>query len=513
MAIIRSAGAPARKRVVVVGAGIAGLTAGYDLKNAGCQVTVLEAKDIPGGRMAEKMEGAFMKYTGATGLFRFYKDMWDVIAELGLGERLMPYPKMGSGIANNTTETYELDFNQTFGMLKHPALSLHSRLRLALLIPDFLRARRTVDPCLIHTAVDFDDESMAEYLTRKVGADFLENVVAVVYRNLWAWNVEQASKAYFLMIYPHVRNQPSYTFATGFGTLTRALAEQLDVRFNTRVRSIELGDDCEGRSVICEGPQGREKLSADIVVCALPGNAVGGVVADQTPWEKSFFADVPYAQYAMVAYVLKSKPATEFDIRTFHTRRHKTPISFIKTFPGSERPGDPPRLWLRARTGSSAALSRQGRLQPRPGRAPLGQADLSVARAGSERSARDARELHHRQLPDRPGAQGEELPVGSGSRPEEHLLCRRLSRERDHRRRAGDRPADRAQDRRALGVVTRLRLRKSGRVPTKLGVRSFPKSRHLHAASPCPLRATNRTRVLIADSSNAELRWRSTVER
>lgn len=122
------------------------------------------------------------------------------------------------------------------------------------------------------------------------------------------------------MIYPHVRNRPSYTFTTGFGTLTRGLAEQLDVRLNTRVLSIELGDDCEGRNVICEGPQGRQRLSADIVVCALPGSAVAGVVADQTPWEKSFFADVPYAQYAMVAYVLKNKPAMEFDIRTFHTR-------------------------------------------------------------------------------------------------------------------------------------------------------------------------------------------------
>jgi protoporphyrinogen/coproporphyrinogen III oxidase len=335
-----------RKRVVVVGAGIAGLTAAYDLKKAGCDVVVIEAKDMPGGRMAEKMEGSFMKYTGATGLFRFYKDMWDVIAELGLSERLMPYPKMGSGIANNTEETYALDFNQTLGMLKHPALSLSSRLKLASLIIDFAKARREVDPCFVHTAAQFDDESMAEYLTRKVGADFLENVVAVVYRNLWAWNVEQASKAYFLMIYPHVRNRPSYTFTTGFGTLTRALADQVDVRLNTRVRSIELGDDCEGRNVICDGPQGPQKLAADIVVCALPGNAVTGVVADQTPWEKTFFSDVPYAQYAMVAFVLKSKPAKEYDIRTFHTRRHQTPISFIKTFPGSERPGDPPRLWL-----------------------------------------------------------------------------------------------------------------------------------------------------------------------
>ena len=76
MANNRVAGTIVSKRVVVVGAGIAGLTAGYDLKKAGYEVTVLEAKDIPGGRMAEKMEGSFMKYTGATGLFRFYEDMW-----------------------------------------------------------------------------------------------------------------------------------------------------------------------------------------------------------------------------------------------------------------------------------------------------------------------------------------------------------------------------------------------------------------------------------------------------
>src|SRR6478672_6893919 len=73
-----------RKRIAVVGAGIAGLTAAYELQKAGCEVTVLEAKDIPGGRMAEKLEGSFMKYTGATGLFRFYHDMWELIAELGL---------------------------------------------------------------------------------------------------------------------------------------------------------------------------------------------------------------------------------------------------------------------------------------------------------------------------------------------------------------------------------------------------------------------------------------------
>jgi protoporphyrinogen oxidase len=84
------------KRIAVVGAGVAGLTAAYELQKAGCQVTVLEAKDIAGGRMAERLEGSFMKYKGATGLFRFYKDTWDLIGELGLSERLMLYPKMAA---------------------------------------------------------------------------------------------------------------------------------------------------------------------------------------------------------------------------------------------------------------------------------------------------------------------------------------------------------------------------------------------------------------------------------
>lgn len=60
MSTNRQTGSAPRKRVAVVGAGIAGLTAGYELHKAGYQVTVLEAKDIPGGRMAEKLEGSFI---------------------------------------------------------------------------------------------------------------------------------------------------------------------------------------------------------------------------------------------------------------------------------------------------------------------------------------------------------------------------------------------------------------------------------------------------------------------
>lgn len=336
-----------RRKIVVVGAGIAGLTAAYELRRRGQEVTVLEVEDRPGGRMADWNDRSFRhKYTGATGLFAFNHDMWKLIDEFDLRGEITQYPAMGSGIGDNGRETYDLDFNKTIGMLWHKGLSFASKLRLPSLLPDLMRARRSVDPNFIHTAAEFDDESMAEYIERKVGRDFLENIIGVVYRNLWTWNVEQASRAYFLLIYPHVRGRPSYTFKNGMGTLSRALASRVDMRYGCRTTKITLGSDTIGRTVHYVDKDGPKTIDADIVICAVRGDQVNDLVENKADWESRFFADVPYAQYAMIHYMLSKDPSEEFDIRTFFTRNHKNPLSFVKTY--KKNPADPTsqaRLW------------------------------------------------------------------------------------------------------------------------------------------------------------------------
>ena len=43
--------APAGKKIIIIGAGMAGLVAGYELTQLGHEVTIFEARDIPGGRV------------------------------------------------------------------------------------------------------------------------------------------------------------------------------------------------------------------------------------------------------------------------------------------------------------------------------------------------------------------------------------------------------------------------------------------------------------------------------
>ncbi|MBV8451770.1 MAG: FAD-dependent oxidoreductase, partial [Deltaproteobacteria bacterium] len=55
-----------RVKVVILGAGIAGLTAGYELHKAGYEVTILEARDRVGGRNWTIRRGAHVKLEDGT---------------------------------------------------------------------------------------------------------------------------------------------------------------------------------------------------------------------------------------------------------------------------------------------------------------------------------------------------------------------------------------------------------------------------------------------------------------
>jgi monoamine oxidase len=73
-------------RVAVVGAGLAGLTAAYELQRAGAEVVVLEARDRVGGRVwSRRLENGAVVEMGAEFVLPGNTAVRELAAELGLG--------------------------------------------------------------------------------------------------------------------------------------------------------------------------------------------------------------------------------------------------------------------------------------------------------------------------------------------------------------------------------------------------------------------------------------------
>ena len=78
-----------RKRVIVIRAGIAGLTVAYRLRSFGFDVQVLEGDSRVGGRMSTNRLNGHVVERGAQFLTTKYHTLMPLIHELGLGSELV----------------------------------------------------------------------------------------------------------------------------------------------------------------------------------------------------------------------------------------------------------------------------------------------------------------------------------------------------------------------------------------------------------------------------------------
>ena len=82
-------------RVIVVGAGIAGLACAYELQRAGCEVVVYEKEPRVGGRMASREKDGFVFDIGADHLCDLYDQMKSYCSDFGISWEPMRFLKYG----------------------------------------------------------------------------------------------------------------------------------------------------------------------------------------------------------------------------------------------------------------------------------------------------------------------------------------------------------------------------------------------------------------------------------
>lgn len=294
--------------VIVVGGGIAGLTAAWRLRRAGHEVRIFEREVASGGRMRSERRGAFVVDRGAQFVFSGYADLHALAEELGLADQVRPISRTRNAILRDG-RLLGSDPQSLLSLLRSPLLSLRSKVTLPRILWHVWKHRQKLNPRYPEIAASLDVEDMASFLRRTVGEEAFEYVFAPAFSATFLSEPEEISAALVLLTLRFLLGGfELQTFEGGIGRLTEALTALLPVQTNCNVLRIE-SDPVAARVVYEDHGDPREAVAGSVVV-ALPGSLVQRVCATLTASEQAFFRNVRYNRGIVAFLMTANAPAT-----------------------------------------------------------------------------------------------------------------------------------------------------------------------------------------------------------
>ncbi len=298
----------ARPDVVVIGAGVAGLTAARDLSRAGMSVLVLESSPVVGGKLRLGTVGGVVLDVGAESMLARRPEAVDLVTELGLD---VVHPAAGStqiwtrGALRPLPRTLlgvplDLDALATTGVLSDDGLA---------------RARNeTVLP------LGDEDVSVAELLGSRLGHEVVDRLAEPMLGGVYAGHASTLSaRAAAPQVVAMLREHgsllaavaalppPSPTpppmfagLAGGLGRLPLILAETAGVEVRTSATVRRLERTASGFRLAVGSTQAPQTLETARVVLAAPGPPAARLLADVAPSASDELGAVEYASMAVI---------------------------------------------------------------------------------------------------------------------------------------------------------------------------------------------------------------------
>lgn len=312
------------KRIAVIGAGPAGLSAAWELVKAGAEVTLYEAREAAGGRMrSDELDGwvidPAVQLFGST-----YGRLLRLAREVGAGALLERSP--GRDALWRSGRPHMITYGSVASLVASTALPAGLKLRLATrYLPFLARHARMLDandPAGTGGA-ELDDASVTEWGMRALGEDFVELLAYPLLGAYYGGAPERISVALYHALAKVGTDVHVYAVAGGVGALARAIVAALLERGVAwrpgdpvcGVRSVETGVGVEADSGAAE---------YDAVVLATPAAAARAMLGGDGPLD-AWLGRVESAATATVALLLGEAPPGEF---------------FGLSFPRRERAGD-----------------------------------------------------------------------------------------------------------------------------------------------------------------------------
>lgn len=293
-------------RVIVVGAGVAGLTAAYRLKRAGLDVTVLERDFQVGGRMSTLVRDGYRIDLGASLLPWSYRQMLSLIGEAGLSGEIMATSSLFGLIRDKTVHRFRA--GKVRDMLRIP-LSARSKLALTKAVFDCVRLGAKLDWYDLSRALDADGESAPEYAMRRLNKEIFDYLVEPTCASMTLNPAEDNSAASFLFFVRRVlATRGLFNSPSGIDFLPRGLARQAgDVRLGATALAVErsgAGVTVSWRQA--DGPQ--QVTEAAACVIAVPASHAAALYQGWTPQQREFLGSVRYGRCVNVSVALARPP-------------------------------------------------------------------------------------------------------------------------------------------------------------------------------------------------------------
>lgn len=295
------------KHIIVVGAGIAGLTAAYRLQQAGHSVQVFEADEKVGGRMITIHWHGLPIDPGAefvTGADRFLLEM---VKQLGIQDQMIHYSDQQTGFYVSVMrdgKVHTVNFMSIASYLGWTGVSLGARLAMLKLLPHMLRAGRA-DIYRPESGPFSDAQNMEEFFYSKISAEMFEYWVQPTMDVFCGYTVNDLSAKMLLMLFGSYLSQKLYTFQGGIGLLPDTLASKLPMMIRSKVRLIEPYLDGSGATIQYQTDGRTAKTDCDLVVLAVPGDAVLELFEAPKPAWQAFFPQVRYTRVGIVYHLLE----------------------------------------------------------------------------------------------------------------------------------------------------------------------------------------------------------------
>ncbi|WP_369201116.1 NAD(P)/FAD-dependent oxidoreductase [Streptomyces sp. PU-14G] len=281
---------------VVVGAGVAGLTAAHELRRAGMRVRVLEERDEVGGRMHSFRHDGWTVDEGAEQISEHgYRATWELLRRLGVPDEDVPLIGRSIGVWRAGRA--------------HPGVAARSaaatgaglapRARLDLLRLTAWLARHG-------SAFDGDRPertpvgaaTVAEFAHR-YHPDLHDYLLQPVAGNFFGWRTEHSAAAPLLSLLRSVGTTERWrTYRDGMDLLTRRLAEDLDVVTGAAVREV-VSEPGFARVRLADG-----QVTARAVVLAVPAPVAARLHANAPADELPFLSACAFTPVLKVSCLL-----------------------------------------------------------------------------------------------------------------------------------------------------------------------------------------------------------------